>query len=49
MPLKKKSKSKNKGRKMNPDRKSNLLKVMGLVVAVFAALTLLSTVSYLFT
>ena len=34
---------------MNPDKKSNLLKYTGVVVMVFAALTLVSTVSYLFT
>ena len=34
---------------MDADKKSNLLKYAGVIVMIFAALTLLSTVSYLFT
>ena len=58
MPAKKKIKNVKKNEKpsrfsffsdMNPDRKSNFLKVTGVIVFVFALLTLLSTVSYLFT
>lgn len=58
MPAKKKTKNTKKNEKpmrfsflsdMNPDKKSNLLKVTGVIVMVFAVLTLLSTVSYLFT
>lgn len=58
MPAKKKTKNTKKNEKpsrfsffsdMNPDRKSNLLKTAAIVVMVFAALTLLSTISYLFT
>ena len=58
MPAKKKTKNTRKNEKprrfsflsdMNPDRKSNMLKVAGVVVMVFTLLTLLSTVSYLFT
>ena len=58
MPAKKKTKNTRKDEKharfsffsdMNPDKKSNILKFAGLVVAVIAVLTLISTVSYLFT
>jgi S-DNA-T family DNA segregation ATPase FtsK/SpoIIIE len=58
MPAKKKTKNTKKNEKpmrfsflsdMNPDKKSNLLKITGVIVMVFAVLTLLSTVSYLFT
>ncbi len=34
---------------MHPDKKSNILKVSGLLVMLFALLTLVSTISYLFT
>ena len=58
MPAKKKIKNTKKNEKprrfsflsdMNPDKKSNILKVTGVIVMVFTVLTLLSTVSYLFT
>ena len=34
---------------MDTDKKSNLLKSAGVIVMVFTVLTLLSTISYLFT
>lgn len=58
MPVKKKTKNTKKNEKhvrfsffsgMSQDKKSNILKFAGVIVAVITVLTLISTVSYLFT
>ena len=58
MPVKKNTRNMKKNEKpksfsffsdMDADKKSNILKYAGIIVMVFTVLTLLSTLSYLFT